>query len=440
MRLSTGHYVFLGLFAITQCVVIFLLYTLTGVDYYRLKRIHNLINGGFLMTLGSMFIWRRVTSALNHLDPDRITPARLRWRTICLQDVARATLLIMLVLSQFSMIFYFLLLGAEPHLLAQISLVGLAAYLHVVVFLVIAESVHFLSTVSLKYGVLESINRYIVNNRHTYTFLSLFCALLFILGGLYTTFTEPVYTRVTIPLKKLQHGELRLALLSDLHIGPTVGQTRMEKIAQLTNKLNPDIIAIAGDLADGYVRDFATAAAPLCSLKAKYGVYFATGNHEYMHGNVEEWFSYLDSCNITVLHNSYKRFVTNKADQICMAGADDLYAAKAHFPGHAMHPERAVSGCEPNDTVIMLAHQPNAAKLMLNHPLVSEKLDLILSGHTHGGQMYLFVPIIYLANAFARGLYYHDPTGVYVYVSAGVKHFGPPRQKYSALVKSSISF
>ncbi|PIO75556.1 hypothetical protein TELCIR_02390 [Teladorsagia circumcincta] len=80
---------------------------------------------------------------------------------------------------------------------------------------------------------------YIVNNRHAYTFLSLFCALLFILGGLYTTFTDPVYTRVTIPLKKLQHGELRLALLSDLHIGPTVGQKRMEKIAELTNQLNP---------------------------------------------------------------------------------------------------------------------------------------------------------------------------------------------------------
>ncbi|KAK6033853.1 Ser/Thr phosphatase family protein [Cooperia oncophora] len=206
----------------------------------------------------------------------------------------------------------------------------------------------------------------------------------------------------------------------------------MEKIAQLTNELNPDIIAIAGDLADGYVRDFAVAASPLCSLKAKYGVYFATGNHEYMHGNVDEWFAYLKDCNITVLHNSFKRFVTNKGDQMCMTGADDLYAAKSHFPGHAMHPERAVSGCQPNDTVIMLAHQPNAAKLMLNHPSVSEKLDLILSGHTHGGQMYLFVPVIYLANAFARGLYYHAATGVYVYVSAGVNYFGPPIKMFGA--------
>uniref|UniRef100_A0A7I5EER9 Metallophos domain-containing protein n=1 Tax=Haemonchus contortus TaxID=6289 RepID=A0A7I5EER9_HAECO len=426
MRLSVGHYVFLGLFVVVQCVIIAFLLTLTGVDYYRLKRIHNLINAGFLMVLGSIFIWKRVTAALNYLDPDRITPARLRWRTICFQDVARASLLILLVLSQFSMIFYFLLLGTEPHILAQISLVGLAAYLHVIVFLVIAECLHFFSTLFLNYGVLESMNRYIVDNRHAFIFVSLCCALLFILGGLYTTITDPVYTHVTIHLEKLRQGELRVALLSDLHIGPTVGQKRMEKIAQITNELNPDVITIAGDLADGYVRDFAVAATPLCSLKAKYGVYFATGNHEYMHGNIEEWFAFLENCNITVLHNSYKRFVTKKGGHFCIAGADDLYAAKAHFPGHAMQPERAVSGCALNDTTIMLAHQPNAAKLMLSHPLVSEKLDLILSGHTHGGQMYLFVPIIYLANAFARGLYYHEATNVYVYVSAGVNFFGPP--------------
>lgn len=64
MRLSTGHYLFIGLFAVTQCVVVFLLFTLEGVSYYRLKRIHDLINVEFLMVLGSMFIWRRVTAAL----------------------------------------------------------------------------------------------------------------------------------------------------------------------------------------------------------------------------------------------------------------------------------------------------------------------------------------------------------------------------------------
>ncbi|VDL84757.1 unnamed protein product [Nippostrongylus brasiliensis] len=101
-----------------------------------------------------------------------------------------------------------------------------------------------------------------------------------------------------------------------------------------------------------------------------------------MHGNVEEWFDYLTACNITVLHNSQKRFITTNGDQICVAGADDLYAAKAHFPGHEMHPERAVAGCERNDTVIMLAHQPNAAKMMLRNDVVSSKLDLILSGKT----------------------------------------------------------
>ncbi|VDM61333.1 unnamed protein product [Angiostrongylus costaricensis] len=206
-------------------------------------------------------------------------------------------------------------------------------------------------------------------------------------------------------LQKLHNGKLRVALLSDLHIGPTVGQKRMERIVQLTNGLDPDIIAISGDLADGFVRHFGQAASPLCFLMAKHGVYFATGNHEYMHGSVEEWFSFLEACNITVLHNSQRRFT---------------------LPGHFMDVRKAVDGCKVDDVVIMLAHQPNAAGVMLNDPIVNMKLDLILSGHTHGGQMYLFVPIIYMMNAFARGLYYYAATGTYVYVSAGVNYFGPP--------------
>ncbi|KAL6723100.1 hypothetical protein Aduo_018141 [Ancylostoma duodenale] len=435
MRLCAGHYLLIAFFVITQCLLIILRNSLHGVDYYRLKRVHNLVNMEFMMVLGSMFIWKRVTEALNHLDPDRVTPARFRWRTICFQDVARATLFILLGLSQLSFLFYFFYVGSEPHILALFSLIGLATYLHAVVFLVIAELVHQFSTVSLKFGVFESQSRYIINNRHAYTYLSLLCALLFILGGLYATLSDPVYTKVSVPLRNLHNGDVKVVLLTDLHIGPTVGQKRMKKIVELTNKLNPDIVAISGDLADGFVRDLEGAANPLCSLKSKHGVYFATGNHEYMHGNVEEWFAYLEKCNVTVLHNSQKRILMENGDRMCIAGTDDLFAARAHFPGHGMDAQRAVVGCHPGDATVMLAHQPNAAQLMLDDPVVSKRVDLILSGHTHGGQMYLFVPVIYLVNAFARsvrGLYYHEPTGVYVYVSAGVNYFGPPIKMFGA--------
>ncbi|VDK42770.1 unnamed protein product [Cylicostephanus goldi] len=369
---------------------------------------------------------------MSHLDPDKITPARFRWRTICFQDVARATLFILLALSQLSFLFYFFLLGEEPHILAQFSLVGLAAYLHALIFLAIAELTYWVAKALYKLDYFKSQCRYVINGRHLYTYLSLFCAALFILGGLYVTFSDPVYTRVTVPIRNLHNGDVKVALLSDLHIGPTVGQKRMSRIAELTNDLDPDIVAISGDLADGFVRDFEGAASPLCKLKPKYGVYFATGNHEYMHGNVEEWFAYLEGCNVTVLHNSQKRIVLPNGDKICVAGADDLYAAKAHFPGHGMDAKKAIVGCQPGDAVIMLAHQPNAARVMLDDRIVSKRVDLILSGHTHGGQMYLFVPIIYLVNAFARGLYYNEPTGVYVYVSAGVNYFGPPIKMFGA--------
>ncbi|KJH44517.1 Ser/Thr phosphatase family protein [Dictyocaulus viviparus] len=311
------------------------------------------------------------------------------WRTICFQDVARSSLLIFLALSQCSFLFYFFLLGnsflnccygTEPHILAQISLIGLATYLHVIVFLVITELILTVCTMLSKCGVFTLVVRRITTNRHKLTLLSIFCAFIFIIAGIYETFTDPVYTHVSIPLKKLHFDELRVALLSDLHIGPTVGRQRIETIARLTNKLNPDIIAISGDLADGFVENFGNAASPLCSLRAKYGVYFATGNHEYMHGNVEEWFTFLEVCNITVLHNLQQRFRLTNGTDVCIAGADDLFAAKSRFPGHIMDPRKAVNGCRTNDIVVMLAHQPNAARLMLNDPAVNNKLDVILSG------------------------------------------------------------
>ncbi|KAJ1364405.1 hypothetical protein KIN20_024498 [Parelaphostrongylus tenuis] len=318
-----------------------------------------------------------------------------------------------LLCRSFSFLFYFFFLGSEPHILAQISLVGLATYLHVLVFLIIAEFIHIIGAVSLKCGFFTSVSRRITGNRHVFIFVSLFCALLFILGGIFTAFSDPVYTYISVPLKKLRNDELHT-------------------IVRLTNDLNPDIIAISGDLADGFVKHFGKAASPLCFLSAKHGVYFATGNHEYMHGNVEEWFSFLETCNITVLHNSQRRFTLKNGDNICVAGADDLYAAKAHFPGHAMDVKKAVDGCKVDDVIIMLAHQPNAAGIMLKDAGVNKKLDIILSGHTHGGQMYLFVPIIYMVNAFARGLYYYAATGTYVYVSAGVNYFGPPIKMFGA--------
>lgn len=223
-------------------------------------------------------------------------------------------------------------------------------------------------------------------------------------AGLYSTHTDPVVKTTSIPMKKFdttRGSNVSLVLLSDVHIGPSVGRSRIRKIVDMTNALKPDIITIAGDLADGLVKDFQGAAEPLCDLRAPGGVYFATGNHEYMHGNVTEWFWFLENCNITVLHNSNKHLTLN-GQKLCIAGADDLFAVRAHVPGHGMDLRKALSTCDSDSTNILLAHQPNAAKIVLTDKELSQKVNLILSGHTHAGQMYPFVPIVHIANAFVR--------------------------------------
>lgn len=89
-----------------------------------------------------------------------------------------------------------------------------------------------------------------------------------------------------------------------------------------------------------------------------------------------------------------------------------------------MDAKRALETCPSNVTTILLVHQPNAAKKILG--TVDKRIDLILSGHTHGGQLYVTFPLTYMFSAFLHGLYVHTSTGTQVYVSSGVNYWGPP--------------
>ncbi|KAL3982432.1 Calcineurin-like phosphoesterase family protein [Acanthocheilonema viteae] len=252
-------------------------------------------------------------------------------------------------------------------------------------------------------------------------------AVVFVLAGLWVALLPPVVRRVTIEIENLPKAQkgFTIALLSDLHIGPTVGCSRIQKMVDTINPLKPDMIAISGDLADGLVRNLEKAAYPLMNLTSKYGIYFATGNHEYLHGNVDEWFVFLKKIEIVPLHNKNEKILIGNS-RICIAGADDLFAEHSRLAGHVMDYKKALRGCSKNDTTIMLIHQPNAVRIILNDIEVAKNIDLILSGHTHAGQMYVFVPLVYFWNAYFRGLYYNKVTRTYIYVSAGINYFGPP--------------
>lgn len=114
--------------------------------------------------------------------------------------------------------------------------------------------------------------------------------------------------------------------LSDIHVGPTIGRSFVERIVERTNALRPDVVAITGDLVDGSVEELAEHVAPLAELRAPRGVYFVTGNHEYYSG-ADAWIAHLRTLGIRVLRNERVAIGDGKAG-FDLAGIDDHQGAR----------------------------------------------------------------------------------------------------------------
>jgi predicted MPP superfamily phosphohydrolase len=224
---------------------------------------------------------------------------------------------------------------------------------------------------------------------------------------------------ITIHLKKLppQLDGLRLAQITDLHVGPTLGRSWVQDVVNRTNALQADIIVITGDLIDGSLSDLRHHIEPLGQLRAPHGVYFITGNHEYYSG-VEDWCGFVESIGITLLRNRRVSLTINN-HSIDLAGVDDW--SSGHFPGEGPDLTKALTGRDTTKPVILLAHQPLAA-----HEAAKQGVDLQLSGHTHGGQIWPFHYLIYLQQPYNQGLFQYPNAALQLYVSTGTGFWGPP--------------
>ncbi len=207
----------------------------------------------------------------------------------------------------------------------------------------------------------------------------------------------------------------RIVQLTDLHIGPTLGKDWLESVVLATNAQNPDIIAITGDLVDGSVAELAKHVAPLAQLRAKHGVFFVTGNHEYYSG-ADEWIDYLRSLGITVLRNE-RIAISEGEGSFDLAGVDDF--ASARFPGHGPDIASALKDRDTTREVILLAHQPKQIFLAEKHGV-----GLQISGHTHGGQIYPWKFAVKLDQPHIAGLERRGETQIYT--SRGTGYWGPP--------------
>ncbi len=224
--------------------------------------------------------------------------------------------------------------------------------------------------------------------------------------------------RLTVRLKKLPEAlrGLRLVQLTDMHVGPTIGRNFVEDIVGKVNELDADIVAITGDLIDGSVEELGEAVRPLGRLRAKHGTYFVTGNHEYYSG-ADEWLTFLLEIGVRPLRNEHVEVGDNGAS-IHVAGVDD-WTAHQFGNGHGSDMSRALEGRDETKPVVLLAHQPVHFDQAKEHGV-----DLQISGHTHGGQIFPFGFLTRLVQPFLSGL--HRRGDSQIYVSSGTGYWGPP--------------
>ncbi|WUS98790.1 metallophosphoesterase [Streptomyces sp. NBC_00708] len=230
--------------------------------------------------------------------------------------------------------------------------------------------------------------------------------------GTYGVLRGPRVKRVTVPLARLPrsaHG-FRIAVVSDIHLGPILGRSHTQRIVDAVNRTQPDLIAVVGDLVDGSVDDLGPAAEPLAALRARHGAFFVTGNHEYYSG-AAQWVDHVRELGLHPLENA--RVETGGFD---LAGVNDIGGeSEGQGPDFA----RALGDRDPGRAAVLLAHQP-----VVIDEAVEYGVDLQLSGHTHGGQLWPGNYIAELSNPTVAGLERYGDTQLYVTRGAGA--WGPP--------------
>ncbi|MCW5212195.1 metallophosphoesterase [Desulfobulbus sp. TB] len=228
----------------------------------------------------------------------------------------------------------------------------------------------------------------------------------------------PTVNRLSVKISGLSSAfkGFSIVQISDVHIGTMSMRSELDEIVRSVNKLQPDLIAITGDLVDGDPAEIAGELAPLAELKAQNGVFFVTGNHEYYSG-IERWLPEIKKLGITVLTNS-RTEIRRKDEVIILAGVNDQQAGRFGRE-HAPDFGKALGEIDKKSTVILLAHQPKAVEQAAPYGV-----DLVLSGHMHGGQIWPFNYLTPLQQPYLKGFYQYQNT--LLYVNQGTGYWGPP--------------
>ena len=241
--------------------------------------------------------------------------------------------------------------------------------------------------------------------------------------GIRNVLNGPVLERIELRLPNWPAplDGFRIVQISDLHIGPILHRRFAAAVVAHCNALQPDLVAITGDLVDGQVAQIGDEIAPLTALRAVHGVYFVTGNHDYYSG-VDAWVAEIERLGIRALRN--QRVTIGRGEDVFdLAGVEDHHA---HLVS-ATHREdlaAALADPQPARPVVLLAHDPLTFKRS-----AATGIALQLSGHTHGGQIWPFRYLVRLSTPYVAGHYRHD--GAQLYVSRGTGFWGPAMRLFA---------
>jgi predicted MPP superfamily phosphohydrolase len=307
--------------------------------------------------------------------------------------------------------------------LAWPGFIWMGAMLFLLVALLGADILRLLATlVSRGFGAANAFD----GSRRVFTARVLAGAALASVSGMTAAAVRATRGQIAVKRIEILLGRLppsldgtRIVQMCDMHVGGLLGREFVERVVRTANDLHPDVIAIVGDLVDGTIEQLRPALASLANLRARHGVFFVTGNHEYYsRSGARAWMDELDGMGLRVLRNQ-RVAIGEGAEGFDLAGVPDHGASRFPEDGPAEDIASALFGRDPARAVVLLAHQPIAI-----HKAASLGVDLQLSGHTHGGQIWPWGALVRLQQPFIRGL--HRIGESQLYVSCGTGFWGPP--------------
>lgn len=235
----------------------------------------------------------------------------------------------------------------------------------------------------------------------------------------------PRLRHVEVVLPRLGRGldGLRVAIVTDTHFGPIDRSRWTAGVVEKVNALEADVVCLVGDIADGTAEVREPQARPLADVRAAMARVYTTGNHEYI-GEAQGWLDYMANIGWDALHNRHL-VVARDGAELIVAGVDDATARSAGVDGHGADLDAALAGSDRATPVLLLAHQPKQID-----DAVAAGVDLQISGHTHGGQIWPFNILVRLDQPVVHGLSAHGER-TQLYTSRGTGFWGPPLRVFA---------